>query len=165
MGQQTRPNPYPYGNFALTLDFLEELISIVSKEKGLVAIPESAGGYEDIVYDDFIAASLNPPDEAVSATIMVENLSGSSTEPLIRFKENGTDPTTTSGFPLSHGDIFELIGYDNLRTFRALNLNDDIAIRVQYYRSAKNLPETPVNETNDDGDVPPGGGLGVGIGG
>ncbi|MDW3191899.1 MAG: hypothetical protein R8G66_06030 [Cytophagales bacterium] len=139
---QQKANPYPNGNFALMLDFMEELITIVGKEKGTVAISEENGGYEDISFDEISTKSLNPPSEAVSATLMVENTSLTlTTSILLRFKENGTPPSENSGFGLGHQDIYELVGKSNLQAFQAINLVTGVALRVQYYQTAQQLPE------------------------
>jgi len=131
MGLQKKGNPYPNGNFALMLDFLEELISIVDKEKGLVAIPEADGGYEDLLFEGSEVRELKYPSHAVSATVMVELLAGESpaNNLVIRFKEHG-DPSLVSGFGLGHNDIFEVNGVLNLKGFRAIGLVENVALRV-----------------------------------
>ncbi|MDN5201252.1 hypothetical protein QQ008_07760 [Fulvivirgaceae bacterium BMA10] len=150
MGLQTRANPYPNGNFALMLDFLEELITIVGKEKGLVAVSEENQGYEDIIYSRKEIKRLNPPKNAVSATIMIEKLADSKQDEvspevladgsiLIRFKENGSNPGEDSGFGLGHNDIYELVGATNLRAFRAINIAAHVALRVQYYQTGQRI--------------------------
>ncbi len=168
MGLQTRGNPYPNGNFALMLDFLEELITIVGKEKGLVAISEENKGYQDIIFSRNEVKELDPPENAVSATIMIEKLADlqqpdtldtvievSDTSEavaddsiLIRFKENGSDPSNESGFGLGHNDIYELVGATNLRAFRAINIASNVALRVQYYKTGQRIPEVA-----NDGDI------------
>ena len=170
MGLQTRANPYPNGNFALMLDFLEELITIVGKEKGLVAISEEDKGYQDIIFSRNEVKELDPPENAVSATIIIEKLadlqqpdtldtaveivSTDNSEViadgsiLIRFKENGTNPSIESGFGLGHNDIYELVGATNLKAFRAINIASNVALRVQYYKTGQRIPEA-VN----DGDI------------
>lgn len=138
MGLQTKANPYPNGNFALMLDFLEELISIAGKEKGLMAISEVNQGYEDILFENDTVQLLNFPKQAVSATIMVEQLSGVTGGILVRFKENGSDPSGDTGFGLGHQDVFEVHGAANLALFRAVSLVERVVLRVQYYQSGKN---------------------------
>jgi len=38
----------------------------------------------------------------------------------IRFRYDGTDPTSTEGHVASSGDQFEISGYDDIRRFRAI---------------------------------------------
>ena len=137
MGKQTKANPYPYGNFALTLDFLEELITVVSKEKSLIAI--DAEGYEDIFLEQDKVQQLHVPEHAVSAMLMVEALAIPQTTNgvIMRVKENGSDPSGVSGFGLGHQDTFEVHGRSNLSLFKTIALVDQVALRVQYYQSAK----------------------------
>ena len=133
-----KANPYPRKNAAMTLDFLEELIAILAKEKGLLPIGETDGGYEDIIFNNAEVKSLSPPIQAVSATIMVESLAEEGGHAiLIRFKENGSDPTIESGFGLGHQDIYELIGPTNLSAFKAINRVMGVAMRVQYYQTGQ----------------------------
>ena len=42
----------------------------------------------------------------------------------MRYRYDGSDPTTTSGHLLSHGDILEVEGEPNMLNFRAIRVGD-----------------------------------------
>ncbi len=146
---------YPRGNTATILNYLEELVLINAKEVGLVPIPEDKNGYQDIQLLFNQVVSLTVPEEAVSATIMVEadlnpvvfnrteaqerNLNNDSNI-VVRFKENGSAPTRISGFGLGNNDIFELVGTNNLKEFKVVAIQPfkRPILRIQYYKSAQN---------------------------
>ena len=48
MYRNLKPNPYPLGNYVQSLDYLEALIRVMSKEEGQKCIAESEGGYQDV---------------------------------------------------------------------------------------------------------------------
>ena len=146
---------YPRGNTATLLNYLEELVLINAKEVGLVPIGEEDGGFQDILLLFNQVISLTVPDEAVSATIMVEadlnpvvfnrteeqNRSlNSDPNIVVRFKENGGAPTRISGFGLGNNDIFELVGMANLKQFKVVAIQPfkRPILRIQYYKTAQN---------------------------
>lgn len=59
-------------NTATILNYLEELVLINAKEVGLVPIEQCDKGYQDIPLPFGRIVSLDVPEEAVSATMMVE---------------------------------------------------------------------------------------------
>ncbi|TPN87114.1 hypothetical protein [Aquimarina algicola] len=59
-------------NTATILNYLEELVLINAKEVGLVPIDQDNKGYQDIPLPFGRIVSLEVPEEAVSATMMVE---------------------------------------------------------------------------------------------
>ena len=59
-------------NTATILNYLEELVLINAKEIGLVPIDQDIKGYQDIPLPFGRIVSLEVPEEAVSATMMVE---------------------------------------------------------------------------------------------
>ena len=178
-------------NTATILNYLEELLLINAKEVGLVPIDQDNQGYQDIPLPYNEVIFLEVPQEAVSATIMVEqgvvaiddNSDTDSSEsfttssrsvalkvdsileqedlpkPLddtiilgedqiviatdssavLRFKENGSLPTLSSGFGLGNQDIFELVGTENLNNFRVIGIqqNSTPVLRIQFYKTAQ----------------------------
>ena len=71
-------------NTATILNYLEELVLINAKEVGLVPIDQDQNGYQDVAVPFGEVVSLEVPEGAVSATIMVEQ--GRTDE------DNETDP-------------------------------------------------------------------------
>ncbi|MEO9870341.1 MAG: hypothetical protein ABJQ69_03500 [Ekhidna sp.] len=134
-----KQNPYPNRNFTSIADYLEELVLIASKEKGLLPIRDESNGFQDITLPEDSVYALTIPPLAVSATIMVESNSVVSGI-VMRFKENGGAPSNHSGFGLCHNDIYELSGRCNLHTFRAIALEgQQVTLRVQYYTTAQQI--------------------------
>lgn len=135
-----KQNPYPNRNFTSIADYLEELILIASKEKGLVAISDGEEGFQDVTLSSDKVKSLSFPRLAVSATIMVESDLEAGNGIVMRFKENGGDPSGKSGFGLGHNDIYELSGRCSLNRFRAIAVEDrQVTLRIQYYTTAQNV--------------------------
>ena len=123
------------------LDYLEELILIQSGENGRLTIPETEQGYQDLQVNDTEVVQLTIPENAISATISIE-ADGSATEKsrVVRFKENGSDPSANSGIALGDNDLYEITGLLNLESFRVIGVEvgKSHVIRVQYYQSPNN---------------------------
>ena len=135
-----KKNPYPHSNFSILMDYMEELVLIAANERGLIPIAEEDDGYEDLVVDDSEVKNLTVPDNAVSATIMVEaDESAASKVRVVRYKTNGTDPTDSSGFGLGDNDIYEPTGKTNLDNLRFIGIEDGKShtLRIQYYKTAQ----------------------------
>ena len=135
-----KKNPYPNLNSAIILDYLEQLVLLVSKEKGLVAISEANGGYEDLQINDAMAYALTVPVDAVSASIFFEaDPTTADQSCIIRFKENGTDPTGNSGQGFGHKDIFNPAGKSTLDMLRFIGIEagKTHTIRVQYFTTTQ----------------------------
>ena len=123
------------------LDYLEELILIQSGENGRFSIPETEQGYEDLTVSDAEVAQLTIPENAISATISIEaDASVTDKSKVIRFKENGSDPTASSGIAFGDNDLYEITGRWNLESFRVIGVEAGKShiIRVQYYQSPNN---------------------------
>lgn len=160
-------------NTATILNYLEELVLISAKEVGLVPIEQESKGYQDISLPFGELIVLKVPEEAVSATMMVEqgvqtviddpdddpiesiaaiptrkqivsvvkdgNTMLTNNTVIMRFKENGASPTINSGFGLGNQDIFELVGAENLKQFKAMGVqkNGTPVLRIQFYKTAQ----------------------------
>jgi len=139
MYRNLKPNPYPLGNYVQSLDYLEALIKVVSKEKSQKCIAESEGGYQDVflVLDEL--QMLTFPPDAVAAMIVFERVGSGEVDAdravLARVKENGAAPTKDSGFGMYHQDAYEIIGFENIQNFRVIALVEGVVLRVQYYQS------------------------------
>ncbi len=137
-------NPYPHQNIGILLNYIEELVLISAKERGLIPIPERQGGYQDLKVLSSKAQSLRIPEEAVSATIMVEaDQTIFQKNRAIRFKENGAIPTSNSGFALGDNDIYTIVGKDNLTNFNVIGIEESKThfLRIQYYKTAQIPPQ------------------------
>ena len=123
------------------LDYLEELILIQSGENGRLTIPETQQGYEDLAVTDAEVAQLTVPENAISATISIEaDASVTDKSRVIRFKENGSDPSANSGIALGDNDLYEITGRWNLESFRVVGVEAGKIhiLRIQYYQSPNN---------------------------
>jgi hypothetical protein len=135
-----KKNPYPHNNFSILMDYVEELVLLSANERGLIPISEEDDGYQDLVVDHSEVKNLTVPDNAVSATIMVEaDDSSTSKGRVIRYKKNGIDPTDSSGFGLGDNDIYEPAGKVNLDNLRFIGIEDGKShtLRIQYYKTAQ----------------------------
>lgn len=164
-------------NTATILNYLEELVLINAKEIGLVPIDQDHKGYQDVTLPFQEIISLDIPEEAVSATMMVEkgieiivvdpddpddedenrnslqvsrkkeieletsfnNTTLVNNGVVMRFKENGALPTVNSGFGLGNQDVFELVGAENLKQFKAMGVQrkGTPILRIQFYKTAQ----------------------------
>ena len=139
MSRFSKVNPYPNKNAILTLDYLEEVIKVIAREKGQVPITEEDGSYQDIALTRNEVTHLTPPEEAIAADICVEMLGSPVPGILVRMKENGGNPSLNSGFGFGHQDIVPLNGTTNLARFRAMALRENIVLRVQYFQTAQRI--------------------------
>lgn len=135
----TQHNPYPNGNFATTEDILEEIALVISEEKSRQPISETNGGFENVTVNDTAVVNLTIPTDAISADISVEaDATALSKAKVIRFKENGSNPSTSSGFPFGEG-IFKVIGKNNLNNFKIIGIEagKSHTLQVQYYKTVQ----------------------------
>ena len=141
MYRNLKPNPYPLGNYVQSLDYLEALIRVMSKEEGQKCIAESEGGYQDVFLELDHVQLLSPPVKAVAAMIVFERVvsddevDADDRAVLARVKENGAVPTKGSGFGMYHQDAYEIIGFENIQNFRVVALAEGVVLRVQFYGS------------------------------
>lgn len=135
----SKSNPYPHQNFAPTEDYLEELLLWTSGERGRIAIDEASGGYEDLTVDDTVK-SLTVPENAVSASVFFEvDATASSKSRALRYKENGSAPSSTSGQAFGDGDVLEIFGKTSLNKFEIIGIEADKShvLRIQYYKTVQ----------------------------
>jgi hypothetical protein len=52
----------------------------------------------------------------------------------IRYRLDGTDPTTTEGHKAVSNEKIELRGRGQIDQFKAINITDDVQIRVTYFK-------------------------------
>jgi hypothetical protein len=76
------------------------------------------------------AKSLTVPDGASYALIAAETQA-------VRFRDDGTDPDSTTGFPLATGAIFKYTGgYDGLKALRFIEQAASATLHVYYFGAA-----------------------------
>ncbi len=136
--ERLQKSPFPRGNTADILNYLEELILIQSKEEGYFPISEEYGGYQDLEISADVAVVLQVPEKAVSAVLILEvDSKCKMPHRAVRFKENKTSPTAISGFALGDHDVYSIIGKHNLENFRVIGVESDCIhiARIQYYET------------------------------
>lgn len=141
-------------NTATILNYLEELILINAKEVGLVPIEQCKKGYRDVPLPFGKVVSLDVPEEAVSAKMILEieeraisnsfftqNKTCFKSKDIVvaRYKENAFSPGLRSGFGLSNLEILNIIGRENLENFRIIGIKKTlrVVIRLQFYKTAQ----------------------------
>jgi len=88
------------------------------------------------------------PENAISATISIESdASVTDKSRVIRFKENGSNPSANSGIALGDNDLYEITGRWNLESFRVIGIEagKNHVLRVQYYQSPQNASGISIN--------------------
>ena len=129
--------PFPRGNSAEILNYLEQLILIQSNEEGYFPISEALGGYQDVEIGNQ-SVSIQVPELAVSAVIIIEADETCNTlHRVVRFKENGTEPNSSSGFALGDNDMYSIIGKQNLEQFKIISIEADKIhkARIQFFET------------------------------
>ena len=137
----TTSPPYKHGNYAVTEDFLEEIVLVLSGEVGQQPIPEADGGYENIEIAATEVKSFTVPEEAVAARMYVRaDPSATDKTEIINYKENGSDPTASTGFPYADKDYREIYGRNILLQTKMIGIEQDKThtVRIQYFKTAQN---------------------------
>ncbi len=83
-------------------------------------------GYEQVVLDDATIKKLDVPAGTVRAVFGVED------EP-IRYRDDGTDPSSSKGFLVKADETFQIVGPDPLDDFRVAKDDDNAKLNVIYY--------------------------------
>lgn len=135
-------NPYPRGNFAIIADYLEEIALILANERGLFPVSSEENGNQDIEVTATAVVSLDVPINAVSGSIFFEAdpiTLATDREIIVRFNENGADPTKDTGRSWGHRDIFNPTGVEVLKNLRFIGVGTDKVhkLRIQFYQTAQ----------------------------
>jgi len=84
-----------------------------------ITVSNSAVGFTSSKYKTSVHS-------AQRAFVTVENAQ-------IRYRYDGTNPTTSEGHLLSPGDVLIIEGYDNIKNFKAIRIgSNDATLRVTY---------------------------------
>ncbi len=80
--------------------------------------------------------SLTPPADASACILSIEAAAGQvNNNTVIRFREDGTDPTTATGIPLGAYGAYEVKNLTNLANFKFIAVENLAAvIQIQYYK-------------------------------
>jgi hypothetical protein len=91
-------------------------------------------GHEIITLSDGNVHSLTVPTDARYALMVLEETGGTGTAKLIRFWEDGSNPTTTTGIVRGDMDAWDVVSYANLKSFKIIRLTASAhKLFVQYY--------------------------------
>lgn len=91
----------------------------------------NAIGYEKLTVSS-TAVALTVPANAKYALVVVESSVTSGF--VINYLEYGAAPTSSTGIPRSHGDGFDILGQQNLKSFKAIEITAGThSLHVQYY--------------------------------
>lgn len=82
-------------------------------------------GYQQLTVSSS-AVALTVPLQANTATIVVENAT-------VRFRSDGTDPTTTVGVPLWTNQSFQIQSKDILSAIKFIATGSDATLNIEYY--------------------------------
>lgn len=75
------------------------------------------------------------PTDARYAIIQINETTTSGSVDVIRYWQNGTDPTSTTGIVRGDRDAFDLITMENIKNFRVIRLTANAhVLQVQYFR-------------------------------
>ncbi len=93
-----------------------------------------ACGYQKLTVTGASAQALTVPTGAKYAFIAVESVT--TTGFIMRYLNLGatTEPTTTDGIPLTHGDKFDLTSSDDINRFRVIATSLTHTLHIQYYK-------------------------------
>ncbi len=97
--------------------------------------------YEKLTVDDAPVVDLTAiiPAGARSAVITIEAAAAEADEPrVVRFTEDGSDPTDTDGMPLGDNGTVEVKGSDNLANFKIIGITAALThtLHIQFYGAA-----------------------------
>lgn len=109
------------------------ILSVLNKIKDLLGENSVAISKQEISLVTGTVTKLTIPQNVNKALIQVE--SGEITSPVIRFWEDGSSPTLTSGFFRYHNDIFDVNSAENLKKLRIMGIHETTAkLFVTYYK-------------------------------
>lgn len=86
-----------------------------------ISIGSSPVGFSPGVYE---------PPEGKPAQIAMLTVEGGT----VRFREDGTDPTSSDGHSISEGDIVVFRGFENIQRARFIRADGSPSVQVSYYR-------------------------------
>ena len=127
---------------AAVIELLGNLIDFLSGKSSLTALPSAGGGFQSITINDnttvkHISSVFIFPDASAKVAIISIEADPNSTNlnRVVRFLENGSDPTTTSGLALGDNDIYKIEGLIQIFKFRIIGIESGKThiVRIQLY--------------------------------
>lgn len=82
--------------------------------------------YEKITIGTGAAVALTTPPEGCNLALIICETND------IRYRMDGTDPTSTTGMPLSSGQNILMEGYKDIKAFKAIAVSSTAYLSVQY---------------------------------
>jgi hypothetical protein len=109
------------------------IIQILNKIKDLLGENSVAISHEEKVLVYNTVTNLSVPEGVNKVLIQVE--SSETTNAVVRFWEDGSKPTLTSGFFRYHNDIFDVNSSENLKKFRIISISESTTkLFITYYK-------------------------------
>ncbi len=123
--------PLPFGRIVSLEVPVEAVSATIMVEQGVVEASTEPNKIVSIVATSR-KKKRTPPIPALELPI-------TNSSAVVRFKENGSNPSINSGFGLGNQDIFELVGSENLKKFRVIGIqkNGTPILRIQFYKTAQ----------------------------
>jgi hypothetical protein len=93
-------------------------------------------GYDTLVVDSANVGTLTIPENARYALLVVESDANQNNRDIVlRFREDGEDPTTEEGMPLGDLGVYEVKGTENMQRFKIVGIEQERIhkIRIQFF--------------------------------
>ncbi len=91
-------------------------------------------GHETITLSTAGVYSLTVPDQARYALMVIEETGSTGTQKIVRFWEDGSNPTASDGIARGDMDAWDVISYSNLKDFKIIRVTAAAhKLFVQYY--------------------------------
>lgn len=102
-------------------------------------------GFETLTLNSGGVTALNPPAQTlpedriyIAVMVVKADTSEAGSNHIVRFREDGVDPTTAVGMTLGDAWVYELQGYEQISKWRGIGTNGDALVNtkisVTYYK-------------------------------
>lgn len=106
----------------------------ITKLLQIVSTGHRAVGHEVITFSADTVYSLTVPTEARYALMVLEQAGATGARKVIRFWEDGSNPTSTEGLSRGDMDAWDIVSYSNLKDFKAIrSIAGSHKLFIQYY--------------------------------
>jgi hypothetical protein len=93
-------------------------------------------GYDTLVVDNANIGTLTIPEDARYAMLVVESDANQNNKDIVlRFREDGEEPTADDGIPLGDLGVYEVKGIENMQRFKIVGIEQERIhkIRIQFF--------------------------------
>jgi len=93
-------------------------------------------GYVTVEVTDALIATLTIPENARYTIMVIEaDPSQSNKDIVVRFREDGEDPTSVEGMPLGDLGVYEVKGTENMQRFKIIGVEvgKQNIVRIQFF--------------------------------